>query len=159
MTGPIQDQFTPLVWDEVHKCLFTTAGYEIHVATYPELYTEYSVCADSVGVGLVRLYKARDLATAKMAANEFAAADQIKAAPDLHRIATEQAVEIARLRAALKLALPILEAAVSFERAAEEYLTESQYELNAALGEPAATIVVSGYEALQAVRAALEVKP
>jgi len=67
----------------------------------------------------------------------------------------EKSAEIDRLRAALTLALPILQAAVSFERAAEEYLTESQYELNAALSEPAATIFVSGKESLQSVRAAL----
>jgi len=72
---------------------------------------------------------------------------------------TAQDAEMARLHAALELALPVLEAAVSFERAAEDYLTESQYELNAALSDPAATIFVGGNEALKAVRAALEAKP
>jgi len=70
-----------------------------------------------------------------------------------------QAEDIERLHAALRLVLPVLEAAVSFERAAADYLTESQYEFNTALSEHAATIFVNGNDALQAVRAVLEVKP
>ena len=86
-------------------------------------------------------------------------ADLYAAAPRLHRELTAALARDEALLAALKLALPVLEAAVSFERAAEDYLTESQYELNAALSDPAATIFVNGNDALKAVRAALWVKP
>jgi hypothetical protein len=46
----------------------------------------------------------------------------------------------------------VIRAAICFEAAVEGYITETEYELDASLSEPAATISVCGSESLQFVK-------
>lgn len=60
------------------------------------------------------------------------------------------------LAKALAGAAAVVRSAVSFERAAEDFLSESDYELHACLSEPSADIFVNGQDAIDAIAAALD---
>lgn len=60
------------------------------------------------------------------------------------------------IKQALESAEKLISKAIIFESEAQEYLSESNYELNGCLGDCAATIAVNGKQVLADVKAALE---
>ena len=59
------------------------------------------------------------------------------------------------IKQALKSAEKLINKAIMFEREAEQYLSESNYELNGCLGDCSADIYVNGKQVLADVKAAL----